>query len=174
MVTTATVPVEEYLHTSYESDMEYVGGRLVERNAGEYFHSYAQSRIAQLLGLLMRGRQFRVFTALRVKVSAEPRYRIPDICVKALPHEITSILEKPDLVIEVLSPDDRASDMLVKISDYLQAGIPHVWLVDPYRRTVVETDGTGTRQATNQTLETDLTGPVNFAELFQELDGLAE
>lgn len=174
MATIATVPVEEYLRSTYEPDMEYVNGQLVERNVGEYFHSFMQSLIAQLLGSRMRERRFRVFTELRVKVSAEPRYRIPDICVKALPHEITPILEKPDLVIEILSPDDRASDMLVKISDYLQAGIPQIWLIDPYRRTVVEADGTGTRQAANQLVKTELTGSVDFSALFHELDGLAE
>jgi Uma2 family endonuclease len=174
MATTTTVPVEEYLRTTYEPDMEYVNGQLVERNVGEYFHSYLQSLIAHLLNGRGSGRRFRVFTELRVRVSAELRYRIPDICVKALPHEITPILEKPDLVIEVLSPDDEASEMLLKIADYLQAGIPHVWIVDPHKRTVVEAGGAGTRQAADQTVETDLTGPVDFSVLFQELDKPAE
>jgi hypothetical protein len=39
MATSAAVPVEEYLRTTYEPDREYVGGQLVERHVGEYFHS---------------------------------------------------------------------------------------------------------------------------------------
>jgi hypothetical protein len=33
-----TVPVEEYLNTSYDPDREYVDGQLVERHVGEHFH----------------------------------------------------------------------------------------------------------------------------------------
>ena len=85
MVATTAIPVEEYLHTSYEPDMEYVNGQLVERNVGEYFHSMLQLLIGAEL-LKRDGRGFRAFTEQRVRISAEPRYRIPDICVKALPH----------------------------------------------------------------------------------------
>ena len=74
-------------------------------------------------------------TGQRVRVNEEPRYRIPDICVKALPHPVTPILTQPDLAIEIVSPDDEVPEMLAKIGDYLAAGIPHVWVVDPYKRT---------------------------------------
>jgi hypothetical protein len=40
------VPVEEYLHTCYEPDMEYVNGQLVERNGGGYFHGLLQGLLA--------------------------------------------------------------------------------------------------------------------------------
>jgi hypothetical protein len=74
MVAATAIPVEQYLHTSYEPDMEYVNGQLVERNVGEYFHSLLQSLVAgELLNRSARG--FRAFTALRVRISAEPRYR---------------------------------------------------------------------------------------------------
>jgi Uma2 family endonuclease len=169
MVAATAIPVEEYLHTSYEPDMEYVNGRLVERNVGEYFHSLLQALIGAEL-LKRDGRGFRVFTALRVRISAEPRYRIPDICVKALPHRADPILEKPDLVIEILSPDDRPAEVLRKIADYLQAGVPHIWIVDPYQRTVMEADAAGFREAVNFTLETELVGSVNFGDFFAELD----
>lgn len=42
----------------------------------------------------------------------------------------------PVLVVEVLSPDDRADRVTRKITDYLQSGIPLVWLVDPAARNV--------------------------------------
>ncbi len=34
------IPLEEYLRTSYEPDMEYVDGVLVQRNVGKCSHSY--------------------------------------------------------------------------------------------------------------------------------------
>lgn len=42
----------------------------------------------------------------------------------------------PDLAVEVLSPDDRASRVLAKVHDWLAAGCRAVWVVDPEARTV--------------------------------------
>ena len=39
------VSVEEYLHTSYDPDCDYVDGELEERNVGELDHSDLQSEI---------------------------------------------------------------------------------------------------------------------------------
>jgi Uma2 family endonuclease len=41
----------------------------------------------------------------------------------------------PDLVIEVLSPDDRPGDARGKVAEYLAHGVPLVVLVDPDERT---------------------------------------
>ena len=53
------VPVEEYLATSYEPDMEYVDGQLVERHVGEYSHSRLQTLIVIVLGNREVERRFR-------------------------------------------------------------------------------------------------------------------
>ena len=42
----------------------------------------------------------------------------------------------PDLAIEVVSPHDRASEVLSKVYDWLDAGCRAVWVVDPATRTV--------------------------------------
>ncbi len=42
----------------------------------------------------------------------------------------------PDLVVEVMSPSDRMTDALRKISLYLEAGVSLVWLVEPGPRTI--------------------------------------
>ncbi len=42
----------------------------------------------------------------------------------------------PDLAIEVLSPSDRASQVLAKVNDWLSAGCRAVWVVDPESRCV--------------------------------------
>ena len=36
----------------------------------------------------------------------------------------------PELVVEVLSPTDRRSDVMEKISDYFSVGVDRVWVVD--------------------------------------------
>jgi len=42
----------------------------------------------------------------------------------------------PDLVIEVLSPSNRMTEMSEKISLYQRAGVPLIWLVHPRTRSV--------------------------------------
>ena len=37
----------------------------------------------------------------------------------------------PELVVEILSPSDRWSDLQEKLGDYFAAGVQIVWLVDP-------------------------------------------
>jgi len=42
----------------------------------------------------------------------------------------------PELVVEILSPDDRWSDVTAKLADYFTAGVEVVWVVDPSLRKV--------------------------------------
>jgi Uma2 family endonuclease len=42
----------------------------------------------------------------------------------------------PDLLAEVLSPDDSPAEVLAKVADWLAAGTQLVWLVDPQRSEV--------------------------------------
>ncbi|MDE0460888.1 MAG: Uma2 family endonuclease, partial [Caldilineaceae bacterium] len=42
----------------------------------------------------------------------------------------------PDLVVEILSPNDRWSEMRQKIDDYFSIGVDTLWLVDPDEETV--------------------------------------
>jgi len=42
----------------------------------------------------------------------------------------------PDLAVEVLSPDDTASEVLAKVEEWLTAGTVQVWIVDPERKTI--------------------------------------
>jgi Uma2 family endonuclease len=42
----------------------------------------------------------------------------------------------PELVVEVLSPDDPASELIRKLSEYFAAGVRLVWVADPDERSV--------------------------------------
>jgi Uma2 family endonuclease len=42
----------------------------------------------------------------------------------------------PDLVVEVLSPSETASDLEEKLRDYLAAGTSLAWIIDPEKRVV--------------------------------------
>jgi Uma2 family endonuclease len=61
----------------------------------------------------------------------------------------------PDLVVEVLSPDERPGGLLAKIADWLSAGTHLVWVIDPERRQarVYRRDGTERIVAAEATLD---------------------
>jgi Uma2 family endonuclease len=136
------VSVEEYLHTSYRPDCDYVDGEVQERNLGEFDHSRTQGEIVfYLLSRYPRLRS-RVLPEQRVQVKAT-RFRIPDVCVlsEQAPRE-QIITTPPILCIEVLSPEDRMSRYLERVDDYFKMGVPTCWIIDPTaRRAWIATPG---------------------------------
>jgi len=128
------VPVEEYLHSIYHPDCDYVDGRLVERNGGELPHAKAQRRA--LIYFYEREKRWNTFAIQECRLQVSPtRYRVPDVCVILGPEPNGNILTAPPfLCIEVLSPEDRLSRMQQKIDDYLRFGVRYVWVIDPYQR----------------------------------------
>jgi hypothetical protein len=58
--------------------------------------------------------------------------------------------------------------------DFHQGGVQYVWVVDPYKRILVESVNGQVRRPDGQVLSTPLVGDVDFAELFAQLDEPAE
>ena len=125
------VPVEEYLTTVYRPDLEYIDGVLREREMGAYDHSRLQGLLYGYL--LQREKQWRIRAVPEQRVQVKPsRFRVPDICVVIRDAPIEQIFTPPPvLCIEILSPEDRISEMQERIDDYLGFGVPCVWLLDP-------------------------------------------
>lgn len=147
------ISVEQYLHTSYQDgDREYVDGRIVRRNVGEVDHSDVQT----LLAVYLRAQYPAAWTGVEVRVQVSPtRFRIPDVTVVLGSKPAEQIISTPPaLVIEVLSPDDRAADVQEKIEDYLRFGIPCCWVINPRTRRAYIHDGQGGREATDGRLTT--------------------
>ena len=79
-----------------------------------------------------------------------------------------------DIMTEIVSPDDRASELLDKVAEYLAAGTRLVWVVDPRPRTVTAYGAAGTvrRYAAADTLDAGDVLPgfaTPVAELFADL-----
>jgi Uma2 family endonuclease len=169
MGSTATlVSVEEYLRTSFQNgDREYVDGVFVERNLGEKSHSKTQGELIVFFRALRRTLRAYAFPEQRVQVSPT-RFRVPDVCVYlgAEPDEEV-FTAPPFLVTEILSPDDRVSEVQEKIDDYLRFGVPFIWVIDPrLQRGWVHT-AEGSREAKDGVLRTaDPEIALPLAELF--------
>ena len=171
MTTRTPVPLSEYLETAYHPDCEWIDGEVRERNTGEGQHSVVQGFFIQVMGNLAREWNIRVLPEQRVQTSAT-RYRVADVCVSRRSSPFEAIVRTAPLIcIEILSRDDRMSDMQEKVDDYLQMGIEMVWVVDPRRRKAFQTDGRSLQPVDVLTVhETPIRIPVT--DVFVELDEL--
>lgn len=167
MPTRTLISVEEYLASSYRPDCDYVDGHIEERNLGERPHSRLQYKLGGLLGAqLPPGAE--VLPEVRVQVKPS-RYRVPDICI-AMDNSDEPILTKPPfLCIEILSSEDRMSRIKIRVNDYLEMGVPYVWVLDPQsKQAYAATAAEGLREVTTEMLAT--TNPafeVSLAEIFR-------
>jgi Uma2 family endonuclease len=125
------IPIEEYMHTSYSPDCEYIDGVIVERNVGQGKHSFTQGEVLAKLDQLCDQRSAIALLSLRTRVSPT-RIRIPDVSVVSELEEVTS--KPPLLCVEVMSPDDRWNRIRASVHDYEEMGVPCVWVVHPYER----------------------------------------
>jgi Uma2 family endonuclease len=92
---------------------------------------------ALLLYLDPRGGVMR-FAPLRLRLR-ERKYREPDLLVLLArddPRRAPRYWLGADWVLEVVSPDDPARDLVTKRREYAEAGIPEYWIVNPLDRTV--------------------------------------
>jgi Uma2 family endonuclease len=150
MSSLALVPLNEYLGRTTDPDCEYLEGRLVERNVGEIGHGDAQGRT--YAHILFNARGFWAGVEIRVQIRPD-RYRVPDVAVVRGGRPSGRIINSPpEVAVEVLSPEDRAADVQDKIDDYLQFGIPAVWLIDPERQRAWIHSKDGAREASDGVL----------------------
>jgi Uma2 family endonuclease len=134
MQSSTLIPVEEYLNRSYRPDCEYLEGTILERNVGEWEHARLQMRVSARLFSREKEWRIRVVPEQRVQLKAE-RFRVPDVCVISADTPVEPILRRPPfLCVEILSREDRMSEMLERVEDYLSFGVRYVWVIDPRRR----------------------------------------
>ena len=131
--------------------VELVRGLLVVRELPGMRPARVAMDLALALGAHVRAAALgRVYAEAGFKLASNPdtvrgpdvafirRDRIPDPEPTGFAHFA------PDLVVEVISPGDRAGEVLAKVADWLSAGTRLVWVLDPARRVarVYRDDGT--------------------------------
>ncbi len=130
---TTQISLDEYLHTDYEPDCDYVDGEVEERNLGEKEHSIIQAFFIKWFGRYEEQWGLEVCPEIRMRISAT-RIRIADLAVLPVNAPYERVLSVPPLaVIEVLSPEDRVSRYQARLDDYRAMGIRNIWVIDPIR-----------------------------------------
>jgi len=171
MATAVMIPLEVYLTTSYEHEPEWVDGELKERGLPDGYHSYFQGWFLAYFKKLQMELGLRALSELRIQVRPQS-YRIPDIAAFSVDVPfLPSPTVTPAICVEILSPDDRVSDLEAKIDDYVAMGVGAIWIVDPRRRTMAIADAAGIHKVSEFPIPgTDRR--ITRAELFAELDEL--
>jgi Uma2 family endonuclease len=165
------VTVEEYLHTSYRPDCDYVDGRVEERNVGEFEHAFLQALLAKVFLDHRREWGAIALTEARVRLKTAS-FRIPDVAILRSDAPRERVLASPPLlVIEILSREDRMARFQERIDDYVEFGVKNIWILDPETRKAWTADRDGLHPAQNGELIVPGT-PIRvvLSELFAELD----
>jgi len=165
------VPVEEYLSTGYDPDCEYDDGVVVERNLGEFEHSFLQTLLATLFTNNMDS--WGVFGLTEQRVQIKPRrFLVPDVCVLRVGSPREKVLTRPPLIVlEIMSPEDTVRRASVKAIEYLDFGVEYVWIVDPSARVAYSGTLTGLELVPSGVLSVPETPIlVRIGELFEKLD----
>ena len=130
VATKTQIRAEDYLRMTFEHDAEFVHGEIVERSMPDLIHSRIQAVLAAGFEGLRKSRGLYASTELRLKVAPDV-YRIPDVAVFA-GRCLQPVPDTPPLVVvEILSRDDRYSDLMQKLEEYRQWGVQHIWVIDP-------------------------------------------
>jgi Uma2 family endonuclease len=143
MTAEKTMTADELCRSSIPGKrLELVRGRLVVREPPSTRHGAVSANLAFELTAFVRSKRLGQIFAQDTgfKIDHDPdTVRGPDVAFVSLqrldrvPEEGYAELA-PELVVEVLSPSDRAGEVLAKVADWLAAGTRLAWLIDPRRR----------------------------------------
>lgn len=151
-VQTARITPEQLLELPDHDLFELVDGVLVEKSMG-----WESSRVAIRISTILQ--QFVDEHRLGWIAGADAGYQCyPDDPLKVRKPDVSFVSFKkipadeppvghcqaiPDLVVEVTSPNDLYCDVEVKIQEYLDAGVPLVWVVNPDAKTMRSFNASG-------------------------------
>mgnify|MGYP000274197419 CR=1 FL=1 len=131
-----------------EGDITYelVDGQAVPKDAPmspQRFHASLQKRLLWILEAWCQGKGD-VYTELVVVLQRQGKewLPVPDLVYVSFerwPEQLTQdepCPVAPEWVIEILSPGQSFGAIAQKATDYLEAGIPRVWVVDPQAKSI--------------------------------------
>jgi Uma2 family endonuclease len=135
--TARLITADELERMSGDERHELVKGRLVRMSRPGYLHARVATGLSAMLHNYVKPRRLgEVLVELGCKLESNPdTVRGPDIAFirqERTPQATRGFWNgSPDLVVEVLSPNDRRSEVREKIDDYLTHGVVVVLVVDP-------------------------------------------
>lgn len=138
-----TITAHQFFEMPGHEHFDLVDGELVPMSPPGFDHGCIVSDIAAILREFVRTRKLGlVAVEAGFVVARDPdTVRSPDVAFvrgeRIPPGGVRAFFDgAPDLAVEVISPTDRASEVLAKADDWLRFGSAAVWVVDPETKTV--------------------------------------
>jgi Uma2 family endonuclease len=127
--------VSDYLQLNGNYFVEFTDGNVEVLPMPTLIHQLIVKRLFVLLEAFVIARNLGlvVFAPFRIRLD-EMKFREPDLMFMSrenFPHVKNEFSDGADLVMEVVSDDDRKRDLEIKRREYAQAGVPEYWIVDP-------------------------------------------
>ncbi len=144
MVTIAqTISAEQLFEMPGHEHFDLAEGELVPRLPHGFEHGCIVGDIAATLREFVRTRKLGVVVVeAGFCVTRHPdTVHSPDVAFvraeRIPPGSVQAYFDgAPDLAVEVISPSDRASEVIAKAGDWLRFGCKAVWVIDPETKTV--------------------------------------
>jgi Uma2 family endonuclease len=132
---------QEYLELSGNRIVEFSGGNIEVLASPTWSHQKIVRLLFQLLYSFVTDRTLGevIFAPMPVRLW-DGKHREPDIAFLAAAHRNQiheTHWEGADLVVEVVSNDDRRRDLETKRFEYARAGITDYWIVDPQQQEII-------------------------------------
>ncbi len=119
---------------------ELINGEALPKMSPKRFHSRATAGLFLILSdwnhTLENQGEVGIEWAITLKKKGKDWCPVPDLLyisykrLKAFPLDNTPCLVAPELVIEIISPDQSFTNLSQKAIDYIKSGVDRVWLVD--------------------------------------------
>ena len=146
MTTKTLLTVADYAALDEPEGVRYElsEGELIVTPSANYFHNRIRDRFNRLLALVEPRNLGSVISEMDFKLEGEV-VRRPDVAfisagqLQGIDLGQIPLPIAPNLVIEIISENDRAADLLLKVSQYLAAGVRAVWLFYPSTRLPIAT-----------------------------------
>ena len=185
MATQTLLTVEQFLALPDTDDRmrELDRGQVIEMAPPSLLRCLISSRLLGVLWNFIERSGLDLFVAQSAGFAlTDDTMRVPDVFVVAKSRVNPSAKVKggwlqvaPDLAIEVVSPNDSAADLDLKIHRYLESGTSSVWVVYPQTRRVMLYRGAEVRAELSESME--LTEPdllpgfrLTVREIFLDTD----
>ncbi len=171
----ATTPqllsIEQYLHSSYHPDADFVDGEIEIRHMGERTHNFIQGFLFSLINANTALWHVEAVIEQRIRIDSN-RVRVCDVTAISTDAPFEEVVTVPPvLCIEVMSSEDRLPRAQLVLADYFAMGIPNIWLIDPIRRGAYSfgTDGLSSADPANLTVRGTKIH-IDLTEAFGQLD----
>ncbi len=142
MATKSLLSIADYVALDEPAGLrhELSEGELIVSPSANYIHNQIRDEFNSRLRVFVKEKKLGGVVSEMDFQLGEDTVRRPDIAfisrarLEGIDLERVPLPFAPDLAIEIVSPSDRAADLLLKVAQYLAAGTKAVWLFYPNRR----------------------------------------